>query len=124
MLNNLLKNSRLNIEQLTGIKKEPQRMGKHLRIIFGSLLIIIIAGIAFWLSSPHQIVLKDSAKFVAVAKVTRSDLSRSVTISGEMKPYQEIALFFSTMSDVLQILMFFLLIIISNFHKKTFIMVL
>ena len=43
MLNNLLKNSRLNIEQLTGIKKEPQRMGKHLRIIFGSLLIIIIA---------------------------------------------------------------------------------
>jgi RND family efflux transporter MFP subunit len=92
MLNNLLKNSRLNIEQLTGIKKEPQRMGKHLRIIFGSFLIIIIAGIAFWLSSPHQTVLKDTVKFVAVAKVTRSDLSRSVTISGEMKPYQEIDL--------------------------------
>jgi RND family efflux transporter MFP subunit len=92
MLNNLLKNSRLNIEQLTGIKKEPQGMIKYSKVILGILALLIIVGLGYWLSGLHATKSEDNAKFVAVVKVTRGDLARSVTISGEMKPYQEIDL--------------------------------
>lgn len=92
MLNNLLKNSRWDIKQMTEIKQESKFMVKYVKIILGLLSIIIIAGLVFWISGQHGIILKDTAKFVAVAKVTRGDLARSVTISGEMNPYQEIDL--------------------------------
>lgn len=92
MINNLLKNFRLEINQMTEIKQESKFMVKRVKIMSGLLLIIIIAGLVFWISGQHGIILKDTAKFVAVAKVTRGDLARSVTISGEMNPYQEIDL--------------------------------
>jgi RND family efflux transporter MFP subunit len=92
MLNNLLKKSRLDIKQMTEIKQESKFMDKRVKIILGLLSIIIILGLMLWLSGLHGTILKDTAKFVAVAKVTRGDLARSVTISGEMNPYQEIDL--------------------------------
>ena len=92
MLKNFLKNSRLNIEQLTEIKKEPQGMIKNSKVILGILALSIIVGLGYWLSGLHPTRSEGSVKYVAVAKVTRGDLSRSVTISGEMNPYQEIDL--------------------------------
>jgi RND family efflux transporter MFP subunit len=91
MLNNILNNSRWNIRELS--KDKPESKGMFKRLGFLSVLIlIIIGGSIFWLLGLRHPKVTDSAKFVAVAKVTRGDLARSVTISGELNPYQEIDL--------------------------------
>ena len=93
-INNLLKDSdsQLDSERLTVIKKEPKGIDQRTKVILGLFLLLIVAGGALWLSGLHTTRPNDNAKFVAAVKVTRGDLARFVTISGEMKPYQEIDL--------------------------------
>jgi RND family efflux transporter MFP subunit len=93
-INDLLKDSdsQLEKERLTVIKKESKVMDSRTKIILGLFSLLIIVGVGLWLSGLHTIKLNDNTKFVATAQVTRGDLARFVTISGEMKPYQEIDL--------------------------------
>lgn len=77
---------------MTGIKIKAQGERRRAKIIFGLVSLLIIAGLTYFLSGLHQASLQDTVKFVAAAKVTKGDLARSVTISAEMKPYQEIDL--------------------------------
>src|SRR5579863_9032998 len=91
MLNNLKNGPRWNIGGLTTYKAESQFMNKRVVSLLG-LILIIIGGVSFWLMGMHNARLTETIKFVAVAKVTRGDLARFVTISGELKPYQEIDL--------------------------------
>jgi len=93
-INNLLKDSdsQLENEIHSVIKKESKKIGRRTKIILGLLLLIIIAGALIKLTSSRVEETGNIAKFVAVAKVTRGDLARFVTISGELKPYQEIDL--------------------------------
>ena len=93
-INDLLKDSdsQLDNERLTAIKKESKVIDRRTKIILGAFLLLIVVGMVLWLSGLHTSRSNDNAKFVATAKVTRGDLARFVTISGELKPYQEIDL--------------------------------
>jgi len=93
-INDLLKDSgsQFDNERLAAIKKKSAGIERRPKIIFGVFLLLIVAGVGLWLSGQHAPRLIDNSKFVATAKVTRGDLARFVTISGELKPYQEIDL--------------------------------
>ncbi len=91
-INNLLKDSELDNERPIGIKKESKGMDRRTKIVLGLFSLLIVVGVVLWFSGLHTARPNDNAKFVATAKVTRGDLARFVTISGELKPYQEIDL--------------------------------
>jgi len=93
-INDLLKDSdsQLKNERVAVINKVSKGMNRRTKTIFGLFSLLIVVGVVLWFSGLHTARPNDNAKFVATAKVTRGDLARFVTISGELKPYQEIDL--------------------------------
>ncbi len=93
-INDLLKDSdsQLDNERLAVSKKNSKGMGRRTKIFLGLLSLLTVVGIVLWLSGLRPAKSIDNVKLVATAKVTRGDLARFVTISGELKPYQEIDL--------------------------------
>jgi len=69
-------------------------MSRRKTIVIAIIAIFLIGILLYFvpLSSKSKILPKEDAKPVAVAEVTRQDLIRGITLSAELRPYQEIDL--------------------------------
>jgi len=67
-------------------------MSRRKTIIIAIIAIFLIGILLYFVPLSSKIIPKEDAKPVAVAKVMRGDLTRSIILSAEFKPYQEIDL--------------------------------